>query len=519
LFQDGLACGVEGFRQLADAGGKRKKHKQNMARALRTALSKGSHWPQLYYAQVRVWNKRTQQETSVWLPFLLPHELLASFRKLNSLEDMCQTGGLSASSLLNLNRIKASMSESQVIALGLWGDGCPCNWDRSESIEVVSLNFPGIEQWNNLRMPLTVISKKYLTVGNTFDDIMDVIAWSFRMMTVGNYPTRRHDESPFRVQDTKRTKLAGKPLGFTAALVEVRGDWMFLSDVFRLPAWNTKAGCCFKCTVTPETINQCGLDAPWRTSRLDHFKCVERMVLQGKALSPLLSVPYFSMDIFMIDWLHCADHGVAADFLGNVFLMLLSKCEGRTLKIRCANLWLKIQDWYRRHEVKDCLEQLKLSMIRQPKKAPKLRSKAAQARALVPFAKEAAVEMLSDADVIEHTVKHCAIHLDACYSSLSSATFDSTVLAENSRKFCLLYCSLSTENGLAWRVKPKLHMFQEMCEMSGGTLPSLCWTYRDEDFGGSIAKYSRSRGGKDTPLNKAKHVLTVFLAKNRIPAL
>ena len=44
-----------------------------------------------------------------------------------------------------------------------------------------------------------------------------------------------------------------------------------------------------------------------------------------------------------------------------------------------------------------------------------------------------------------------------------------------------------------WRIKPKLHLFLHLC--SDGGRPSLFWTYRDEDYGGTVARYSRRRGG------------------------
>ena len=44
--------------------------------------------------------------------------------------------------------------------------------------------------------------------------------------------------------------------------------------------------------------------------------------------------------------------------------------------------------------------------------------------------------------------------------------------------------------GKLWVFKPKFHLFQ------GGNL-GLLWTYRDEDFGGSIAHTARRRGGFD----------------------
>ena len=49
-----------------------------------------------------------------------------------------------------MNSFKNAKSElgvattEPILALGLWMDGVPCNWDRTDSLEVFSLNFPGI---------------------------------------------------------------------------------------------------------------------------------------------------------------------------------------------------------------------------------------------------------------------------------------------------------------------------------------------------------------------------------------
>ncbi len=92
--------------------------------------------------------------------------------------------------------------------------------------------------------------------------------------------------------------------------------------------------------------------------------------------------------------------------------------------------------------------------------------------------------------------------MDACYASLSSQTpFNAEELANNSRRFALLYVSLEEHYGpdvKDFRVKPKLHQFQEMCEM-GHSNPSQSWTYRDEDFGGYGAATARRKGGVYTP--------------------
>ena len=76
-----------------------------------------------------------------------------------------------------------------MVPLGLWGDGVPGNWDRTESVEVVSLNLPGQSgKYKNLRLPFTALSHKLVTYG-TFDDIMAVVAWSLQYAVLGKFPT------------------------------------------------------------------------------------------------------------------------------------------------------------------------------------------------------------------------------------------------------------------------------------------------------------------------------------------
>ena len=65
-------------------------------------------------------------------------------------------------------------------------------------------------------------------------------------------------------------------------------------------------------------------------------------------------------------------------------------------------------------------------------------------------------------------------------------------------RFALQYVSVRNAHAdvdpTAWRVKPKLHMFLELC--SEGSHPAKFWNYRDEDWGGSVARMARGRGGE-----------------------
>ena len=92
-------------------------------------------------------------------------------------------------------------------------------------------------------------------------------------------------------------------------------------------------------------------------------------------------------------------------------------------------------------------------------------------------------------------------------------------MANSSRLFCLQLLALPTVTREAlWKFKPKHHLFQELAEYSQGC-PTLFWTYRDEDFGGSLASLARSRGGRNSPLGVSHNVLTCFMAKHKFPHL
>ena len=91
-----------------------------------------------------------------------------------------------------------------------------------------------------------------------------------------------------------------------------------------------------------------------------------------------------------------------------------------------------------------------------------------------------------------------------------SAIFAADVLLVKSTKFALLYVALeAAEPGdKIWRVKPKLHMLLEVC--AEGSKPATFWSYRDEDYGGIVAKMSRRRRGLLSIASCSSNVLNRF---------
>jgi len=244
LLNDIAGVGVARAKPLAKPVG------TNAARDLRRSFLKRSQWPALYWADVRVLNLKTGQEELQSLAFVLPHEYLHVLAKLGDPSVLYAKDNLDRIAKEHLAKCE-SLAKCELVGIGLWGDGVPCNWDRTESVECFAINLPGqAGQYQALRLPLTALSRKQVSP-NTWDDIMEVLAWSFQCLAVGEWPGHRHDDAPWRPDDRRRAGKALTPLGVRAALVEVRGDWKMFAETFHFPKWNHKAGCCWRCTCTP----------------------------------------------------------------------------------------------------------------------------------------------------------------------------------------------------------------------------------------------------------------------------
>lgn len=518
LFEDAAHHDAK-FKKLAAAGDQGKQG-GNVNRDLRRKLSKSKHWPKTYIALIRVWSPRQKRMIKTKCPFLLPHELLYSLLRFNDVQTLCATDRLAETVLQHVNKVKAALGTSAVVPLGLWGDGVPCNWDRTESLELLALSLPGLAgKGSQFRMPLVGMSKKFMLKQQTWDDIFKVLAYSFEALAAGNFPTKRHDGSNFQ-HEAWRKNMAGKGIGARGCLAEVRADWQLLQHTFRFPAWNQKLGCCWKCAVTPASLRDFSLGAAWRTQRLSHMDLLDRWHLQGKTVSPVFSIPYLSSDCFAIDWLHAVDLGVGCDWLGNLFLYCLPRLAGANRSEKTKTLWELMQNYYSRNAVDSQFQDMTISMFWSAKKGAKLRSKAAECRGLIPFGLELANQVCTDPNnVMDQSVKGCALHLNEAYNHLASAVFDADTFGHHVRQFLVLWTALeeASPSKKVWNTKPKFHLLAELAVT--GNCPSLQWVYRDEDFGGTAAQLSHRRGGKNSVLSTGLNFLCRFLGRNKVPVL
>ena len=262
--------------------------------------------------------------------------------------------------------------------------------------------------------------------------------------------------------------------------------------------------------------------AEWRRSRLTTEEFLKRQMESGHRISPIFSVFGVEIYLFRIDWLHAVDQGVGADFAGNLFEGMLHKLPGRNQDARCHALNGKAQAFYERRGTLDRIKVIKHTTFKRKHAQPaKLKGSAAEVRAIIPFLVEFAEEV-GDAQVPrEHAMQMAAKHLAHCYQALarSSAAVRDEAFYSSSQAFVLQYQALhQTGDGLSFRCKPKTHLFLEMCSQPGVT-PNTCWCYRDEDFGGPIARQSKMRGSWKHLTAYSGHAFDMFFMKNPVPRI
>ena len=129
--------------------------------------------------------------------------------------------------------------------------------------------------------------------------------------------------------DVWRKRRAGRQLLCRGLVYQVTRVWKF-KDIFWFFQHNENHGCCPLCEVTPEGLRDTSSTAPWRRQRLEHWGIITRVRRRGMVVCPLFGSPRFSCTMIRSDWMHLADLGIDADWIGQLFHHLLVKFAGRT---------------------------------------------------------------------------------------------------------------------------------------------------------------------------------------------
>ncbi len=525
IVEDLAEVGTEGFQDLA-AKTRRDKHKTNLNRTILRHF--GRHgWPSLFWYKIPAHKPGTpMEEQCCWAAMLLPHEILHNLAEHVGVDVLTCTGGLDGDAHRELHRMKEETNVERPVCVGIWADSTPYNWDRTESVCLWTLDFPGLVHlsWGSLRIPLVVFPKAWATRAS-LDEMGSLLAWSMQWSAAGVWPTKRPDGVEWLQSDIHRRKRAGQPLACQGLLLQLRADWGWFKEAWGLPAQNELAGICFKCAATPRgplTYKDVSETAAWRNNRLSHWQFLCRLHEGGGHLSPIFSAPGLSTSCLRLDWMHVMDEGVSKAFVAGAILLVVPKVPGANNQARFAFLTGELKEWYKAQNISnDSLDKLVPSMVQGTLSAagvrkPSLSARAAQVRTLIPWIKELTMKWLADEPNIELQTKVASTALNALYGTLSRDHKEPQNMKGLCQTFCRALAQLAEESHL-FRLLPKTHLLQEMCEMTTLQKHSLTWLYRDEHFGGTLASYARAGGGRKTPAAVSARTLRKFCALESLP--
>lgn len=259
------------------------------------------------------------------------------------------------------------------------------------------------------------------------------------------------------------------------------------------------------------------LSALWRKNRYACGEYVRKLRAAGIEISPLLFSPGMQSAYVCIDSLHAEDIGFALDAIGNFFWLLVSIRSNlfpeTSIDKRGYALWARINSMYTTYKTTCRLQTLtrEMSLKQHKHSTPKLRAKDGECRHLLHLACEISAEFaMTDQSVLHSTISATFAKLFDYQMSLGVTPFHHEACAKACRDCCTLYKGISdnTPSNL-WKIKPKIHMFQELCEYMAPMLrdPSNYWNYRNESYVGFISSVSSSRGGVRTAAKNPKNVL------------
>ena len=408
---------------------------------------------------------------------------------------------------------------SQCVPLGLHADAVPFMAKMRDSLYCVSWNFAGCS--SSTRFLITCVPASAMVKERTFDDIWRLVAWSFRCMMQGTWPTHKDDGSPFGNSraDALRVQKSGSPLRPHGCLVQLRGDWEFYRDGLRMPAWNKIEYMCWRCKANGQTKRDLSPEGPCLSQPLSGFQFLERELRSGRQLSAFWGIPGVKVEYVRIDWMHTIDLGVSALVVGNVMSEYLDVVPGSNQAERLEELWRRVRLFYSENLVENRIQKLTLNMFRPRGEGYMFGGKAKETANLVPWALKVAGELAGSPGEHWHSVKCMLECLQTLYRQLEEDPYPRDQAKHVCERFLLLYSGLMNEaeragKEHAWKYRPKLHLMQELlvkCVQEWGN-PKQYWCYRDEDALRWLSQAGVRRGGAVTPYGIADVVIKKFLA-------
>ena len=336
---------------------------------------------------------------------------------------------------------------------------------------------------------------------DSLNSVLEIFSWSMNQILAGLSPSKDVNDRPIA---GGVHRLASEWRG---ALCQVRGDWAFFCECFDFVKWNTNENMCFMCkashTIPAFFWQDFSEDAGWRGTLWTH-EMYKAHLEAIHAVAPVLFARCigFRLECVMIDVLHTVDLGVAAHVIGNVlFIMcILRGCYGgANYQERAARLNAELGKWYKATKCSSRLRgALTLERLRKAGQWPKLMGKAAAIRHMTKFALYVIQTFNNGSDYDVLMMEVCQL-LDRFYTHLMS---ESQFMSESAKaelprigqKLAEKYGQLANSAYYAeerlWKLSPKLHLWEHLCEMQAILYgnPRYYWCYADEDLVGLMTE-------------------------------
>jgi hypothetical protein len=374
------------------------------------------------------------------------------------------------------------------VAAGAHGDGAPTTKaDGLFSFSWGSLHGKGPTRETHLLY--FVIKKSEMSEG-ILPVLFDRFAWAMNALDAGKLPYRDWKGRP--LQDGGRV-IGG---GWKVKLIQLRGDWEFYCQALGFPSATSEPKMCWIFDATGREAQdlrwtQYGPDAPWQATVKNHEAYIEDLVATGRPIPALFKVHTMRLEGVMIDVLHAIDQGLAIHIAGNVLFEIAETLAGTTRSARTKALDHILKAWYKGNKIEHRIEgKITPERVKVSDDWPKFKAKAAPVRAMAPFLLKLSIDNNSGSTHDLRRVGVCQL-LCRFYDILKDedlflADHAKRELAELAPLLLRMYHLLSAEaldNGLRlWKLTPKFHMFEHMCELQTFLNPRRTWTYSDEDF-------------------------------------
>ena len=404
----------------------------------------------------------------------------------------------------------------------------------SKGILVASWNVvsSSSEAFRNQRQPLFILQKGRLCGRgcggyHTLQKLFEVVAWSFQCLLAGVAPSCRHDGQPWSPEDRKVRMRAGTPIPH-AALQQLRGDWEWLVQCFRLRSFNSELFC-WMCNTTYSHGPLCFRDfrptAAHRGTLISHQAYLDSCHREEEEPSTIFRCPGVTLDNLCVDSMHAGDLGAFQDAIGGLlWLEVTHKAWHRNSRTGLIRLNEILKNYYDANADQNYSRAcpLVMSQLRATKPGyPVLKSKAAQCRHLAqfcvvlahrhrngtssrpPFRFPARSRMVGkDQEHLDHLVDMCE-GLANYHSSCADAPFDQDLCRRAMYRFLQALGSLNRlwrdgatvedAKQMPFNLRQKSHVLQHLVEEK--TLlfgsPARSWCYRDEDFIGAVKRIAQ----------------------------